>query len=332
MKAGEIVFKRGIMHVLGSDTQTLILSDQEINLTPEINEFLCSHIEKVTEGDDCRRNCKFDEASKMLPVISGACDENFIEVSKEVAKRLYEIMEISEIPAADIFVLVFTCHETDYFAMLKMNYRSSYTHSAQDSGVRLVQQRTLLPGASTRIGEAFFVNLTDGSITLCDRAYEINGRKTNYLASLLLECHAPLSQKAKLDIVSRAADQIVKKHYGDEDPTRKMEVKKAILTELEKPQGMKVREVPERIFPNSPAMQEELTEKLKETRMEEEVIEPNSPVTVKKFKTQRLITDSGIEIRIPIEETENSDHIEIVTNPDGSRNLIIKNIAALTAK
>ena len=60
------------------------------------------------------------------------------------------------------------------------------------------------------------MNLSDGSILLTEKKYEVNGEKRFYFSELFLECHAPLSQKSKLDIVTRAVEQVNKKYYGDE--------------------------------------------------------------------------------------------------------------------
>lgn len=111
-----------------------------------------------------------------------------------------------------------------------------------------------------------------------------------------------------------------------------METKKAIYEELGETGSLKVEEVKEKIFPDSPQMQEELTEKLEKYHLEKEVIRPKSENTIKKFQKQHLTTDTGIEITIPMEEYKNPDRVEFLTNPDGTVSVLIKNIGRLRSK
>lgn len=71
-----------------------------------------------------------------------------------------------------------------------------------------------------------------------------------------------MSQKTKLDIVTKAVEQVNKKYYGDEDTRRKMEVKQAIYDELEEKGSLEVEAVKEKVFKDSPQMQADLEEKL----------------------------------------------------------------------
>ena len=93
-----------------------------------------------------------------------------------------------------------------------------------------------------------------------------------------------------------------------------------------------LEEVKEKIFPDSPQMQEELTEKLEKYHLEKEVIRPKRENTIKKFQKQHLTTDTGIEITIPMEEYKNPDRVEFLTNPDGTVSVLIKNIGRLRTK
>ena len=147
-----------------------------------------------------------------------------------------------------------------------------------------------------------------------------------------MKCHAPLSQKTRMDIVTKAVEQVNRKYYGDEDTERKMEIKNAIYQELEETGSLAVESVKEKIFPDSPQMQEELTGKLEKYNLADAVVEPKSEKTVKKFQKQRLTTDTGIEITIPMEEYQNPDRVEFLTNADGTVSVLIKNIGRLTSK
>lgn len=336
MKSEDMILKAAIVHILDSSVGIPVLSDQIMEVGPDFSDFLKAHIEKITESDDVK-HCKFSEDSEVKDWLQNCTPENFVETSKKLAENLYEIMnENIDIPAADIAMTVFGCKGKDYLAFLKMNYKTSYTHKTKETeggnSNEIILQRALLPGQGQRLSEAFVLDLSDGSLILAEKKYEINGEKCFYFSELFLKCLAPLSQKSKLDIVTKAVDQVAKKYYGDEDAQKKMEIKNIICNELEEQGEIKVCELREKVFPGSPEMLEELDEKLDHYNMSYETLAPKNEQTIKKFQKQKLYTDTGIEITIPMEEYRNPDHVEFITNMDGTISVLIKNIGQLSSK
>ena len=65
--------------------------------------------------------------------------------------------------------------------------------------------------------------------------------------------------------------------------------------------------------------------------VKEEVI-PQSESTIRKYQKQHLFTDTGIEIKIPMDQYKDSKNVEFITNPDGTVSLLIKNIEHLEAR
>lgn len=332
-----MIMKIGIVHILDSLVGMPVLSDEPIDMGSNLCDFLKAHIEKVTESDDVK-HCQFSEQSEVMELIRGCNMENFVETSKQLCGKLYGIMNANiDIPAADVAVVVFASEGVDYFGFLKLNYKTSYTHATrqtQEGGNLndIILQKAILPSLGQKLTEAFIVNLSSGEIMLTEKKYEINGEKKFYFSEMFLECHAPMSQKTKMEIVTRAVEQVNKKYYGDDDTGRKMEVKKAIYEELEEKGSLAVEEVKEKIFKDSPEMQADLEEKLEKYHMTNEVVEPKSEATIKKFQKQHLTTDTGIEITIPMEEYGDPDKVEFITNEDGTISVLIKNIGRLSTK
>ena len=210
----------------------------------------------------------------------------------------------------------FSAEGVDYFGFLKLNYKTSYTHAtkATETGENLndiILQKAILPSAGQKLSEAFLVNLSNGEILLTEKKFRSKwGKEAVLFPNCFMECHAPMSQKTKLDIVTKAVEQVNKKYYGDEDTRRKMEVKQAIYDELEEKGSLEVEAVKEKVFKDSPQMQADLEEKLEKYNMEKEVVRPKSEATIKKFQKQHLTTDTGIEITIPMEEYKDPEKVE----------------------
>lgn len=80
-------------------------------------------------------------------------------------------------------------------------------------------------------------------------------------------------------------------------------------------------------------MLEELDEKLDRYNLSYETVAPKNEQTIKKFQKQKLYTDTGASrSRSRWKNTEIPDHVEFITNMDGTISVLIKNIGMLSSK
>ena len=93
-----------------------------------------------------------------------------------------------------------------------------------------------------------------------------------------------------------------------------------------------VEELAEKIFEEEPELRVAFQDKMEKYDMVKEEIQPKSENTVRKYQSQHLYTDTGIEIKIPMEQYKNPRSVEFITNPDGTVSVLIKNIEHLEAK
>ena len=100
-----------------------------------------------------------------------------------------------------------------------------------------------------------------------------------------------------------------------------MEAKSILSQELAEQGSIDIPTVAEKIFHEKPELKEEFTEKLEKYNLSEKQVTPQNPSTTKKFEKQYLTTDTGIEIKIPMEEYQNRNSVEFITNADGSISL-----------
>lgn len=337
MNRDDIIIRNATMQILDSTVGMPVLSDNLLTLTPDMNDFLRSHIFKLMSGDELK-TCVFDEEnSEVFRVLRNFEEEKLIEVSKELGSQLYAIMNSNvDIPPADVFFVTYQYGAKLFLAILKMNYKEVYVHytslNEENGNVNdIMKQRNALPGAGGKLGEAVIISLSENVVQLVERKVDINGVKTNYLSELFLQCHAKMSQKTKLDIVTKAVDQINKKYYED-DFEKKMEAKSVIHNACADLEVIQVEEIGEELFGSIPEIKEEFTEKLEKYKIPKEEIHVKSEKTTKKFEKQFLTTDTGIEINIPMEEYNNKQHIEFITNEDGTISVLIKNVNKIISK
>ena len=312
----EIRISQAIVHIMDPGLGMPVLSDAVLDLGPDLADFLKAHIYRIDTSDDVK-NCSFLEDSPIFPLAEEWDAEKFVEVSQKIAGQLYTIMSL---------------------ALLKMNYKTSYTHLTNSdpwgNNNDIIQQKAILPGETQKLSEAALIDLDAPEyVRLVEKKYEVNGVKTNYFSKLFLKCSGALSSKSKLSIVSKAVADVQKKYFNESEQFEvQMETKSILNREFTEQGGFQIPEVVDKIFKDHPDMKEEVQEKLEKYHLNEAAVEPQNPATTRKYMTQRLLTDTGIELKIPMEEYNNKDRIEFITNSDGTISLLIKNIGSIESR
>lgn len=337
MQQDEIIIRRGIVHIMDGELGYPVYSEEELELSPDINDFFRGHIYKLLSGDDLKK-CYFseEEPSKVYELVKNFEEEKLVETSKKLADSLYAIMNANiAIPSGDFAVISFQIKGVMYLALLKMNYKESFVHMTQNQEGSNVNQivcyQSTLPAVSSKLSEAVLINLSDYSVQIVEKKYDINGKKVNYLSELYLKCKASMSSKTKLAIVTKAVEQVNKKHYAQE-PVKQMEAKSILKKEMENTGSINVEKISEKIYGSAPEIKEEFDAKMGKYHMEKAEVTPQSQTTTKKFEKQYLKTDTGIEINIPMEQYQDANQVEFLTNPDGTISVIIKNINKISTR
>lgn len=220
----DIVIRKAILHILDTNRGECILSNTLLDPGPDLHDFIRNHIYKIVSSDDTK-NCEFDPEYSPIYSILETWDESdetsFIETSQAIANKLYVAMgEGLDIPAADLLFVTFQAEGIIYLALLKMNYKESYTHEITEIpdnpviNTDIIKTHSLLPSATSRIPEAVVINLSDYHIKLLEKKYEINGEKAYYLSENFLVCRTSIPPKKKLNILTRVINNISNKYDG----------------------------------------------------------------------------------------------------------------------
>lgn len=337
MQKEDIHLQQVIIHIMDSTMGMPVLSDQILDHGSDFGDFVRAHIFRLLESDDMKK-CSFDENSQVEAVLEEYRQDQFVVCSQKLGELLYGVMNKNiDIPPADLLVVEYQVEQQPFLALLKMNYKTYYTHMTDSdpwgNSNSVIKQKAILPGENQKLAEAALIDLTDKSLRLIEKKYDVNGVKTNYFSQLFLQCHGSLSPKTKLAIVTKAVDDVQKKFYHESEQFEvQMETKSIINQTLEEEGSFAVPVLMDKIFKEQEEMKEEVMKKLDKYHLAETEVAPQNPNTTKKFGKQNLITDTGIEIRIPMEQYQNKDKVDFITNPDGTISVLIKNIGSIISK
>ena len=326
----DIIIRKGILHILDSHTGYLGLSNQLLDMGPDLMEFVRGHIFKILESDDAKK-CQFDGAVSpvlgLLESMEEAEDESFIEATRTLAENLFDIMcDSVMIPAADLLCVTFQVQSVIHLALLKMNYKVTYIHRQEEKEVNDIVKQRMMPTDSTKLTEAVIIDLSEYKVQLVEKKYEmLNGDKINYLSERFLQCYADLAPKKKFQILNKVINDI-SNHYPEDGIGRRMDLKSRLREEFSENQAFKVSEIGDKLFGDHQGKKQEFDEKIERYDMQYDTFTVAKENTVRKLEYQMLETDTGIEIKIPMEEYNTKQNVEIIEEPGGGSTIIIKNI------
>lgn len=333
-----IRIKKAIVHIMDSTIGMPVLSDTELEYGSEFADFIKSHIAKISSGDDAKECRFYKDESEVYNILEQYSDDYFTDISKDIACILYDIMQSNiDIPPADLIVVRFQYDNEEYLALLKMNYKALYTHRTMPledgNSNEIIRHKSILPSEGQRLTEAAIIRLDDLAVWVIEKKYDVNGEKTNYFSFLFLKCSSHLSHKSKLSIVTKAVESVQKEGYDESERfAKQMEAKSIIQEEIEENGGFTVEEIADKIFVEKPELKTAFQDKMEKYDIVKEEILPQSENTIKKYQSQHLYTDTGIEIKIPMEQYKNPRSVEFITNPNGTVSVLIKNIEHLEAR
>ena len=334
MECSDIRINKMIVHILDSTVGMPVLADVPLEYESGFGDLIRGHLVKILTSDE-RKKCEFYPDSLVLEWMNQYNQDNFVTSSKQLADRLYGIMNSNlDIPAADLIVVEFSISQKGYLGLLKMNYKPSYTHYTEPhvAGNQndIILQKAILPSESQKLSEAVIIDLTDYKVQVLEKKYEINGVKENYLSKHFLQCQSKLSQKTKVAIVTKAVEEINQKYYEGEFD-KQLEAKSAINQQLEETGSIDLKKVTDELYKERAELKEEFNEKMEKYQIEEVVTVENKQTT-RRFEKQHITTDTGIEIKIPMEQYKSGDSVEFITNPDGTISVLLKNVGKIKTR
>ena len=326
----EIIIHQAILHVLDTTLDAPVLSGGGMELTAEKTAYLQNHIEKLLASDDIRQ-CRPLPDSAFRNELEH--NQDFIDLSCRIAGVLFDYMHAhTTIPGADLAVVDFTRDGAPWLGILKLNYKNGYTHyteTVEGAPVNsIIQQRACLPTQSGKVEEGALVNLTDYSMRLLEKKYDIDGHKEFYLSSVVFQYTQAEPEKKKLQAIQEAAAQAVKDAYEDE-PHADAQVAMLIANQAaDNDNQVSVEQVRQQLAEEYPLAAVPFDDYVEKSEVLEEAAAPVTvtPARIRRMESRSIRTANGIEVKIPTELLNSDSELEFLHDPDGSVSLLIKNV------
>ena len=326
----EIIIHQAILHVLDTTLDAPVLSGGGMELTAEKTAYLQNHIEKLLASDEIRQ-CRPLPDSAFRNELEH--NQDFIDLSCRIAGVLFDYMHAhTTIPGADLAVVDFTRDGAPWLGILKLNYKNGYTHyteTVEGAPVNsIIQQRACLPTQGGKVEEGALVNLTDYSMRLLEKKYDIDGHKEFYLSSVVFQYTQAEPEKKKLQAIQEAAAQAVKDAYEDE-PHADAQVAMLIANQAaDNDNQVSVEQVRQQLAEEYPLAAVPFDDYVEKSEVLEEAAAPVTvtPARIRRMESRSIRTANGIEVKIPTELLNSDSELEFLHDPDGSVSLLIKNV------
>lgn len=326
----EIIIHQAILHVLDTTLDAPVLSGGGMELTAEKTAYLQNHIEKLLASDEIRQ-CRPLPDSAFRNELEH--NQDFIDLSCRIAGVLFDYMHAhTTIPGADLAVVDLTRDGAPWLGILKLNYKNGYTHyteTVEGAPINsIIQQRACLPTQSGKVEEGALVNLTDYSMRLLEKKYDIDGHKEFYLSSVVFQYTQAEPEKKKLQAIQEAAAQAVKDAYEDE-PHADAQVAMLIANQAaDNDNQVSVEQVRQQLAEEYPLAAVPFDDYVEKSEVLEEAAAPVTvtPARIRRMESRSIRTANGIEVKIPTELLNSDSELEFLHDPDGSVSLLIKNV------
>lgn len=331
----EINIRHMVVHILDNQLTVPILSMDEVPSGMDIKDFFAGHILK-TVNDDALKTCYFgDDSNMFMQHLLDYKEERrgFVDFSKEIATQLFNIMSVHTlIPPCDLAVIEFNLMTKPHIALLKLDYQSTYTHftdfESKQNVNTIMEYKTTLPGPRQKVSEAVIIRLEDFEVRVLEKKHELDGQLDYYISKHYLKCATKLSSKDQMKIVKQTTDHVAKKFFED-NPEKQAVIKQNLYEALEESGKIDLEKFATETFSKETEVKELFMDKLEKKGLDAPVVQLEERTITRSFEKQRVKTDNGIEIKIPMALYNDPETMEFVTGPDGKIRIILKNIGKI---
>ncbi|MFZ5987078.1 MAG: nucleoid-associated protein [Bacillota bacterium] len=340
-----INIKRSIIHVLNKESSEPLLNEFELEIDDDIHFFLEKHITKSINDDDSRK-AVFKEGRNIIKEVCVRISKEpdyFVEGSKEIARQLFKAMKTnSSISSTDLIICLYEVDDEEYIAILKMDYTTSYIHDIEmvEGGfkISIKKQEISLPGVNQRIQKCTFIRTKevnqDYDLVILDN--QISNKKleepvAQFFLQTFLGAELVLDSKTCTKLFKRETENWIR-NKSKEGEVFVEEVRDIVNNVIRQEDEIDIESFSTKAFQNKEYLREDYINSMKDKGLVNDRFDVDKDWVDRKLCKIRLKTESNIEVIIGYDQFNDKNKFEIVTNPDGTRNIIIKNINSILEK
>lgn len=316
---------KAVVHTLDNDCSTIIMSEQPLSLNN--NTSVEIYLEKLVKGilnsvsvsdTNLGLNTYFqDFVGQTFP---------FLESTKRIAQDWFNnIKSQGDAKPCNLVFIQADKDDVTFLCVFEIQNKDGYIKFTQNqSGTEntILYNQGILPSTFASVKAALLLNLNDGSLRIRHRA---NNRE---FLELLLDCTMIANAKESFKVVDSMVHYI--SDLRDEDRlTNAIKARSVITENVEVYDEIEPAQIVKEVF-------NQLTEE--ETKVMESSFEVNNLGKFLNLKAvnrssmirkHRIITESGIEILLPLDTLDITHMVDIKENENGKTTITLSNVGKI---
>lgn len=259
----------------------------------------------------------------------GREEMGLLELSTIVAQEWYRLIKMSDkIDPSSLLCLDVYDNAKHLAVFLKYKTKNGYMYTTKSVDGKtyegIVENMSLLPNSTQSVDECFIIDVDNLSIKYKDTVRVIESQETSVISDRLLFCTSNLSQKEIITTINHATEDMCESY--EMDSLSHVAKSKAYIQEKLTEDGyLRLNELAADVFEENQSMQQEFVQNLTDLHVPSDTFMHQS-YAQSASKTQKIKTDTGIEMLIPSIYFDDPEHFEIIQNEDSTITIQIKNV------
>lgn len=328
-------FEKTILHILDTEHNTCVISDECMEDSEELDAVLQSKADKVFASAQKKKG-SFKDDSIFREWVERYKDNqlSFEEMSEKIARAIFDAkMKYGLYASSDLLIAIVLNEGRRYLLGIDNSYHEGITHDIHQGDKTCNQicfSNSLLSASLVKNDRVFLVELSDLSVNCIETKVEVEAEKINFFADIILHSSTQPSYKEAVKSIAKSVELVADKYEIDG-----MEIipkmKSIIKENVEAQTPIRIEDVAEQLFADKPLAKGDFKEELRTQGVKKDV-EVEYVRSAKSEVVQKIKTDKGIELIIPVDYMNSRDFVEFKNQPDGTISIQLKNIVHITSK
>lgn len=329
MHRSKIEFHRCFISSIDPRKKFVEYSEYLLDMEGELGKYMLSLFASNYDNTSAKKS-SYGEDSFLAQIVPQE-PEQFDAFVDVIADQIHSLIgEAMDLPAGSGLFIWALVEEQPVVAFFKLNFQSRYGCVVQEDGtVAWKKTYKLLPALTQKEYDYFFIHIYEQKVWMSDTRCYVGGQSINYLADSILKLDTDLKQSEKeaVNVIESIVMDTIKECYPEEVPQKVFEYRQSIAEEAQEYGMVSPVTMEKKVFADSDRAVERYREKL-----DNHDIQPASPVEVSKKtqrqlkKKQRIVTENGFEILVPIEYLENPEFFQFQQEVTGSVTIRIQDV------
>lgn len=326
MNSSKILIERVFLCSIDSAKEYVDYNEHILDPDGEMAQFMLQLFSRNYDNTSAKKSY-FQPDSFIASILPDEVDafDAFVDV---VADRMHTLIQDAvDLPSGSGIFIWATVYDQPIIAFFKLNFQKRFGCVVDGGQVSWQQVGRLLPTHTQKDYDFFYINILDRKVWMSDNICHIGNETFNYMSDKILELQLIKSEKQAVSEIETAVLDTIRECYKNDAPQKVFEYRQSVVDEVEDYGKITPKKVEEVIFADNAAAKERYQEKLEKMDIpEDKAVSVGSKTKRQLKKKQKIVTENGIEIWVPIEYLEDKSVFDYRQDPEGNVSIVIKDI------